>query len=164
MQMSRKLLLFFVLFLVLSCPSVGVANDKGKVKTIYTELLKRCSVLFFFVLFFFVSHLEKKTSVRGSNERGYDSLELMFNVFKWLIRGRFSFEERNNYLFFFLVFKQTTLRLSARLSPLVFSRKQKLVLHIIIFPVIIPFADRNKKEFLQQSHTCKKGKNIQNRT
>jgi hypothetical protein len=56
------------------------------------------------------------------------------------------------------------LRPSARLSPLVFSRKQKLVLHIIIFPVIISFADRNKKKFQQQSHTCNKGKNIQNRT
>ena len=66
MQMSRKLLLFFVfLFLVLSCPSVGVANDKGKVKTIYTELIKRCSVLFFFVLFFFlVKNYKNKNKIQ----------------------------------------------------------------------------------------------------
>lgn len=99
MQMRSSFCLFVCLLLVLSCPSVGVANDKGQQSGGYTPP----KLLYLSSTFHIKAKEERReTSVRGRKMTGYDSLELclVFSRTACVSGGFLLAEPRINYLFF----------------------------------------------------------------
>lgn len=100
MQMRSSFCLFVCLLLVLSCPSVGVANDKGQQSGGYTPP----KLLYLSSTFHIKAKEERReTSVRGRKMTGYDLVGIVFSVFSNGLRERrvsFGWTEDQLSLFF----------------------------------------------------------------
>jgi hypothetical protein len=87
----------------LSCPSVGVANDKGQQSGGYTPPKLLCVSSTFHIK---EKEERRETSVRGRKMTGYDSLELclVFSRTACVSGGFLLAKPRINYLFFLVFF------------------------------------------------------------